>query len=102
MGEQAAGRHVLRLSYDGHGIPDLADVARRDAATLLGVTLDAPLDVAIVPWVRAAPATHAVDGMRRIGEAESGTGLAAVVAAAEREAGRLLDERAEEDGVATD
>jgi oxygen-dependent protoporphyrinogen oxidase len=105
--EQAAGRHVLRLSYDGHGIPDLPDLARRDAVTLLGAPLDHVLDAAIVPWVRPAPAhagspTHAVDGMRRIGEAENGTGLASVVAAAEREAGRLLDERAAHDEAAPD
>jgi oxygen-dependent protoporphyrinogen oxidase len=98
---------VLRLSYDGHGIPDLPDLARRDAVTLLGAPLDHVLDAAIVPWVRPAPAhagspTHAVDGMRRIGEAENGTGLASVVAAAEREAGRLLDERAAHDEAAPD
>lgn len=89
--EAAGGLHVVRLSYDGHGIPDLPEVARRDAATLLGVPLDRALDAAVVPWTRAATATHAVDGMRRIGEAVSGTGLASVVAEAEREAGRLLD-----------
>jgi len=46
--------------------------------------------------------SHAVDGMRRIGEAESGTGLAAVIAAAEQQAERLLDERSTEHDPAAD
>jgi hypothetical protein len=40
--------------------------------------------------------------MRRIGEAVTGTGLAAVVAAAEREAERLLDDDPTDADTATD
>ncbi|MFW8745329.1 hypothetical protein, partial [Mesorhizobium japonicum] len=93
MREQAGGLHLLRLSYDGHDVPDPLATARADASALLGVDVGPVIDGAVVPWVRAAPGTHAVDGMRRIGEAESGTGLAAVIAAAEREAESLLDDR---------
>jgi protoporphyrinogen/coproporphyrinogen III oxidase len=102
MRERAEGRHLLRLSYDGHDIPDPLETARADASTLLGIDVGAVVDGAVVPWIRAAPASHAVDGMRRIGEAESGTGLAAVIAAAEAEAERLLDERSTTPGAATD
>jgi oxygen-dependent protoporphyrinogen oxidase len=102
MRERARGLHLLRLSYDGHGVPDVERAARSDAATLLGVGLDTVRDTVVVPWRRAAPAAHAVDGMRRIGEAESGTGLAAVIAAAEQQAERLLDERSTEHDPAAD
>jgi oxygen-dependent protoporphyrinogen oxidase len=79
---QAAGRHVLRLSCDAADEPDIA-TATRDAGTLLGVPLTHPEDAAIVTWERAAPRTHAVDGMHYVGEAVSGTGIAAVVAQAD-------------------
>jgi len=102
MRERARGLHLLRVSYDGHDVPDAAATALRDAATLLGTPLDAAVDAVIVPWARAAPQTHAVDGMRRIGEAETGTGLAAVIGAAEREAGRLLDDGSTEADSTTD
>jgi protoporphyrinogen/coproporphyrinogen III oxidase len=102
MRERAEGRHLLRLSYDGHDLPDPLETAAADASALLGVDVGPVIDGAVVPWVRAAPASHAVDGMRRIGEAESGTGLAAVIAAAEAEAERLLDERSTDPDAATD
>jgi oxygen-dependent protoporphyrinogen oxidase len=102
MRERAGGLHLLRLSYDGHDVPDAAETARRDAATLLGTPLDTVVDAVVVPWTRAAPQTHAVDGMHRIGEAGTGTGLAAVIGAAEREAGRLLDEGSTDPDSATD
>ncbi len=102
MRDRAGGVHLLRLSYDGHDVPDAAATALDDAATLLGVPLEAALDAVIVPWRRAVPRAHSVDGMRRIGEAETGTGLAAVVSAAEREAERLLGDGSKEPGTATD
>ena len=80
--EAAEGRHVLRLSYDAADRPD-ADAAARDAAALLGVPLPHPDDAALVTWERAAPRTHAVDGMHYLGEAVAGTGIAAVVAQAD-------------------
>jgi oxygen-dependent protoporphyrinogen oxidase len=82
VAEAARGRQVLRLSYDGE--PDgIEGRAARDAALLLGTSLPHPDDVAVVTWERAAPAVHAVDGMHRVGEAVSGTGIAAVVAQAD-------------------
>jgi len=102
MRERAEGHHLLRLSYDGHGLPDPARTARSDASALLGVSLPGPLDAVAIPWRRASPRAHAVDGMHRIGEAETGTGLAAVIGAAEREAGRLLDELSGRSDSATD
>jgi len=44
------------------------------------------------------PRTHAVDGMHYVGEAVSGTGLAAVIARAESEAERLLGDDPEDEG----
>ena len=82
VGEAARGRHVLRLSYDGTP-DDAVALAARDAAVLLGTSLPAPDDAAVVTWERAAPRTHAVDGMHYVGEAVSGTGIAAVVAHAD-------------------
>lgn len=102
MRDAAAGLHLLRLSYDGHDLPDAVATAATDASRLLGSDIGTIVDAVVVPWVRAAPSTHAVDGMRRIGEAETGTGLAAVIAAAEREAESLLDERSANPGTATD
>lgn len=84
VAEAAAGRSVLRLSYDGE--PDRGDLierARRDASVLLGTDIPRPVDAATVTWERAAPHTHSVDGMSRVGEAVSGTGIAAVVALAD-------------------
>jgi hypothetical protein len=73
---------VLRLSFDGSP-DDVVALARRDAAILLGAKLPEPDAVAVATWERAAPRTHAVDGMHYVGEAVSGTGIAAVVAQAD-------------------
>jgi len=96
IAERAGGRHALRLSYDGAS----ADIATAiaDASTLLGIPLNQPVDSDIVTWERAVPRTHAVDGMHYVGEAGAGTGLAAVIAQAEAEAERLLDEGHEDQG----
>ena len=94
--EAAGGLHVLRLSYDG----DTGDVERAvaDAGRLLGIPLNAPIDADVVAWERAVPRTHAVDGMRYVGEAGAGTGLAAVIAQAESEAEHLLGGSPENEG----
>jgi oxygen-dependent protoporphyrinogen oxidase len=81
VAESAGGRHVLRLSYDGRGATPAQ--ALRDAETLLDTTFPAPDDAAVVTWERASRRTHAVDGMHRVGESLSGTGIAAVVAQAD-------------------
>jgi oxygen-dependent protoporphyrinogen oxidase len=86
VAELAQGRHVLRLSYDDEpGATDANAVERatRDASALLGQTLPAPEDAAVVTWERAAPRTHSVDGMHYVGESVSGTGIAAVVTQAD-------------------
>ena len=92
LAERTDGRHVLRLSYDGSGPDDLADVARADAATLLGIELapSSVVDVARVEWSRPSPESPAPEGITSVGEAAGGTGLAAVVAHAESTAARLL------------
>ncbi len=71
----------LRLSYD-EGVEVTPELARRDAESLLGRRIPAPVDSAVVHWERVGrrvDAEHAIDGMRRVGEAESGTGLATVI-----------------------
>jgi oxygen-dependent protoporphyrinogen oxidase len=91
LAEAAAGKHVLRLSYDGEP-RNLAEIARMDAATLLGVALppSAVLDFAKVAWyrpVRVNATTHAVP---LVGESIAGTGLASVVARSQALAEDLL------------
>ncbi|PZQ87404.1 MAG: hypothetical protein DI534_14405 [Leifsonia xyli] len=79
---EATPLQLIRLSYDA-GVEVTGALAHRDAQMLLGRTLPTPLDVAIVEWERVGrrqDAEHAIDGMHRVGEAESGTGLASVVA----------------------
>jgi protoporphyrinogen/coproporphyrinogen III oxidase len=91
LAEEAKGKHVLRLSYDGiHD--DLAEVARRDAEVLLGVALppSAVLDFASVEWYRPNRYTPTPDDIPLVGESIAGTGLASVVARSEALAGSLL------------
>ncbi|MFT4029862.1 MAG: hypothetical protein QM675_08295, partial [Protaetiibacter sp.] len=78
---EATPLQLIRLSYDAD-VEVTGELAHRDARLLLGRAIPAPLDTAIVEWERAGrrpDADHAIDGMRRVGEAESGTGLAAVI-----------------------
>jgi len=78
---EATPLHLLRLSYD-EGLDVTAERARADAEVLLGTALPTPIDSAVITWERVGrrpAAQHAIDGMHRVGEAESGTGLAAVV-----------------------
>src|SRR5690606_14171070 len=72
---------LVRLSYDAD-VEVSPELARRDAEVLLGARLPHPLDTAVVRWERVGRRTdaeHAIDGLHRVGEAESGTGLAAVI-----------------------
>lgn len=91
-------RHVLRLSYDPArlGTGDLAEQARADARSLLGVQVPAAAveGFARVDWSSAPTASAVPDGVVVIGEAVAGTGLAAVIAQARREAGGLLSQLA--------
>jgi oxygen-dependent protoporphyrinogen oxidase len=89
--ERAAGKHVVRLSYDVDP-ENLADVSRADAAALLGVEL-APssiIDFARVEWTRPAPLADPGDHIV-VGETVGGTGIAGIVAHAERTAAELLE-----------
>ncbi len=95
LAERAGGKHVLRLSYDAGDDGDaaeLADIARQDAAALLGVEI-APsqvIDFARAAWYRPSRETHTPDGILAVGESIAGTGLASVVAQSEALAERLL------------
>ena len=96
LAERSGGLHALRLSYDApaagtHGSTAL-DRAPADAAALLGMPVGRVVDAASVTWERAAPRTHAVDGMHYVGEAGAGTGLASVIGQAEAEAEAMLAE----------
>lgn len=84
IGAALPGRHALRLSYDG-APDDAVAAARADAEALLGVRIEAIEDSAIRHWERGTAGT-ALDDARTVGEAVAGTGLAAVVAHAERAA----------------
>lgn len=106
-----AGRHVLRLSYgrgNGTDLPvesELAAIALADAAELLAVALRRTdlVDHGVVRWPSALPAprpghAEAVQNLRNdldgvelaiVGAAVAGSGLAAVVGDARREAARL-------------
>jgi oxygen-dependent protoporphyrinogen oxidase len=95
LAERTGGRHVLRLSFDA---PVSVETARMDAAVLLGVDLppSAVLDSAVTRWSRPASVVPAaVDGVTFIGQAVSGTGLAAVVGFAESASAALLASFAE-------
>ncbi|QTE29455.1 protoporphyrinogen/coproporphyrinogen oxidase [Pengzhenrongella sicca] len=106
------GRHVLRLSYGAAAAPltpdELTALALRDAATLLGVPLDAAQVIASarVRWSQSLPQPSAAHratveatrvgagglaGLEVCGAWLAGNGLAAVVADA-RAAGRRLAE----------
>jgi protoporphyrinogen/coproporphyrinogen III oxidase len=93
LAERAEGKHVLRLSYDTDDA-DLAERARADAATLLGVPLpqSAVLDFGRVQWYRPARVTTTPDEIPLVGETIAGTGLANVVARSEALAGTLLED----------
>jgi oxygen-dependent protoporphyrinogen oxidase len=104
---EAAGehRHVIRLSYDPDRLSgDLAEQARADAAILLNTDIPATVveGFATAQWTSAPTAAPVPDGVTAIGESVAGTGLAAVIAHARREAARLLSELAESDIPAED
>lgn len=86
--EAAGGRHVVRLSYD-ETPADPGASARADAEFLLGVPLPVVHGSAHVSWVRPAAAT-APSGTVLVGETVAGSGLAGIVAHAERTAAELL------------
>ena len=80
----------MRLSYQS-ALPGLEDVARSDAAELLGVAIEPEQVVgfAAVEWTRARR-RPSVPGLVQVGESVAGTGLASVVAQARGQAAELL------------
>jgi protoporphyrinogen/coproporphyrinogen III oxidase len=100
IAQRAAGKHVVRLSYDESG-DDLAETARSDAQALLGVPIPAAavIDFARVEWYRPARQTPTPDAIPLAGETIAGTGLASVVARSESLAATLLDDAEEQPGL---
>ena len=90
--ERAAGRHVLRLSYDAEP-HELETAAAADARALLGVDLTV-VDFARVVWTRPEPQT-APPGVSLVGETATAPGLAGIVRQAEDAAQRILDTQLE-------
>lgn len=84
------GRHVVRLSYDGDP-PEPVAQATADAAILLGAPMDEVTDAAIRTWDRGVRRPRG--DLPTVGEGAAGTGLAAVVAQAERVASTILTDR---------
>lgn len=91
--EAAAGREVVRLSYES---PPSVETARRDAELLFGVTIPATAVVAAeaTTWLRAGR-IEADDSIPLVGEQVAGTGLASVIDHAHRLAERLSPPSAE-------
>lgn len=91
LAERSGGLHVLRLSYDAGQDAGLEEIARADAAALLGVALphSSVVDSARVEWVRPA-ASPGPEGVSIVGETVAGSGLVGIVAQANAEAERLL------------
>lgn len=83
VAEALPGRHALRLSYDG--VPDDAvAVAVADAGILLGRKIDRVIDSSLRTWVRRSAVAAPQEGS--VGESAAGTGLASVIAHADRTA----------------
>ncbi|MFB8145323.1 protoporphyrinogen/coproporphyrinogen oxidase [Microbacterium sp. NPDC056003] len=85
--EAAGDQHVLRLSYDVTPSGPV-ETARQDAETLLGVELPVVVDAAVVTWTRPAPAE--ASDLVVVGETVAGSGLAGIIAHADRTAAELL------------
>jgi oxygen-dependent protoporphyrinogen oxidase len=87
-------RHVVRLSYNVPAPDGLEERARLDAEALLGVSIpiESVIGFDVVEWPAVPPRPQPVEGVTMVGESVSGTGLAAVISHARREAGRLLGE----------
>ncbi|AYF97901.1 protoporphyrinogen/coproporphyrinogen oxidase [Protaetiibacter intestinalis] len=97
---EATPLQLLRLSYDA-GVEVTPELARADAEVLLGMPVPTPVDAAVVEWERTGRRVggeHAIDGMHRVGEAESGTGLAAVVSYARTVANAIPSGTSEGEG----
>ena len=99
----AEGRHVVRLSYNQEP-DDLAEVARRDAGVLLGVTLppNSVIEFSRQQWIRPAAlaAAERTDGVVVVGETVGGTGLAGIIAHANTTVDELVALADDQDEIA--
>lgn len=83
-----AGRHAVRLSYDG--MPDDPEAAvTSDLQAITGVRIDRLLELDVRIWSRTLEAQRPPDGVDACGEAASVTGLASIVPAARQLARRI-------------
>ena len=83
MAEALPGRHAVRLSYDGTP-DDVIATATRDAGILLGTDIGRVIDSSRHTWARGSAAVDPAAGS--VGESAAGTGLASVIAHADRAA----------------
>jgi oxygen-dependent protoporphyrinogen oxidase len=84
-----AHRQVIRLSYSARP-DDPRATAVSDAVALLGEALPDVLGFDLIGWPAVPPEPSAPNGVTIVGESVSGTGLAAVISGARKEAERLL------------
>lgn len=90
VAEALPGLHAVRLSYDD--VPaDAVGRAVEDARTLLGAPIRRLVDSSVATWDRSAVARDR-SGIVAVGEEVAGTGLASVVAHAERVGAELAAE----------
>jgi oxygen-dependent protoporphyrinogen oxidase len=91
LAERAGGRHIVRLSY-ADDPADLGEVARADAAALLGVPIEpgAVVDFARVQWSRPTVTEIAPPGVTVVGETVAGTGLANIIGHSQKQAESVL------------
>lgn len=80
-------RHAVRLSYDGDLAGDAVARAVADAQKLLGAPVQTVTDAAVQAWERGVQPYR--DDIVSVGEGVAGTGLAGVVAHAERTAAAM-------------
>lgn len=88
VAERLPGLHALRLSYDGEP-SDAIERARADAAALTGARIERVVDATSAVWQRRPGGAWAGTPEPAVGEGPAGTGLASIIAHAERVAERM-------------
>jgi oxygen-dependent protoporphyrinogen oxidase len=91
LAERSGDKHIVRLSY-ADDPADLPEIARADAAALLGVTIEpgAVVDFARVQWSRPNVTEVAPPGVTVVGETVAGTGLANIIGHSQTQAESVL------------
>ncbi|MEZ3159546.1 FAD-dependent oxidoreductase [Microbacterium sp. BWT-B31] len=92
------GLHAVRLSYDGERA-DAVERAMTDAPALLGAPIERVVDTSSAVWQRRPAGAWPAMAEPAVGEGPAGTGLASVVAQAERVAAALVAEVGEDSTV---